>query len=221
MQWYCINVSRPVKSAVGPRTRRAERAEQTRRRILDAATALFTAKGYSATTIESIAAQADVAVETVYSRFRNKANILDAILGPAIVGSDDGRALFDLAEITAIRESRSQDSQIRLLARFSRGILERTHTAHRILQTAAASDPNAAELQRLDTARRCQGQRAYIDMLLANGPLRDGLTPDDAADTYSALANPATYTFLIVERGWSPDRFERWLGDSLSRLLLP
>jgi AcrR family transcriptional regulator len=221
MQWYCINVSRPVKSAVAPRTRRSERAEQTRRRILEAATALFTAKGYSSTTIESIAAQADVAVETVYSRFRNKANIVDAILGPAIVGSDDGRGLFDLAEIADVRECRDQGTQIRLLARFSRGILERTHTAHRILQTAASSDPNAAELQRRDTERRCQGQRAYIDMLLANGPLRDGLTPDGAADTYSALANPTTYAFLIAERGWSPDRFEEWLGDSLARLLLP
>lgn len=221
LQWYCISVSRPVKSEVGPRTRRAERAEQTRRRILDAATALFTAKGYSSTTIESIAARADVAVETVYSRFRNKANILDAVLEPAIVGSDDGRNLFDLAEIADIRECRDQVAQIRLLAGFSRGILERTHTAHRILQTAAASDPNAAELQRRDAAGRCEAQRAYIDMLLANGPLRHGLTPDDAAATYSALANPTTYMFLIVERGWSADRFEQWLGDSLARLLLP
>ena len=50
---------------------------------------------------------------------------------------------------------------------------------------------------------------------------RDGLTANDTADTSSALANPTTYTFLIVERGWSPDRFEQWLGDSLARLLLP
>ena len=214
-------MSGPVKSAVGPRTRRAERAEQTRRRILDAATALFIEKGYSSTTIESIAARADVAVETVYSRFRNNANLLDAILEPAIVGSDDGRDLFDRAEITEIRECRDQGTQIRLLARFSRGILERTHTAHQILQTAASSDPNAAELQRRDTSRRCEGQRAYIDMLLRNGPLRDGLSPGDAADTYSALSNPSTYAFLIRERGWDSDRFEQWLGDSLARLLLP
>ena len=137
------------------------------------------------------------------------------------MGSDDGRNLFDRAEIADIRECRDQGTQIRLLARFSRGILERTHSAHRILHTAAASDPNAADLQRRDTARRCEGQRAYIDMLLANGALRDGLTADDAADTYSALANPTTYMFLIVERGWSPDRFEQWLADSLARLLLP
>ena len=88
-----------VKTELRPRTRRAERAEQTRRRILDAATALFIEKGYTAATIDAIAAAADVAVETVYSRFRNKANLLEAILEPAIVGADDGRDLFERPEI--------------------------------------------------------------------------------------------------------------------------
>lgn len=221
MQCYCNHMQRVVKTPSAPRTRRSERAERTRRRILDAASELFIERGYPGTTIESIAARADVAVETVYSRFRNKANLLDAILEPAIVGSDDGRALFDQPVIDEIRACRDQRTQLRLLAHFSRGILERTHTAHRILQTAAASDPNAADLQQRDTTRRCEGQKVYIDMLLKNGPLRDGLTPGDAADTYSTLANPTTFAFLIQERGWTPDQFEQWLGDSLTRLLLP
>jgi AcrR family transcriptional regulator len=184
-------------------------------------TALFDERGYALTTIEAIAAQADVAVETVYSRFRNKANLLEAILEPAIVGSDDGRDLFDRPEIAEIRARKDQRTQLRLLARFSRGILERTATAHRILQSAAASDPTAAQLQRRDTKRRGDTQRAYIDMLLTNGPLRDGLTSEDAAATYSALANPSTYALLVAERGWTADHFEHWLGDSLTRLMLP
>jgi hypothetical protein len=115
----------------------------------------------------------------------------------------------------------SVSAQLRLLARFSRGILERTYIPHRILRSAASSDPNAAELQRRDAKRRGDGQRIYIDMLLANGPLRDGLTPEDAAATYSALSNPATYALLVGERGWTADHFEQWLGDSLICLLLP
>jgi AcrR family transcriptional regulator len=214
-------VTQPVKTQSAGRTRRSDRAEQTRRRIIDAATALFDEKGYSSTTIEAIAAQADVAVETVYRRFRNKANLLEAILEPAIVGGDDGRDLFDLPEIAKIRELKDQRDQLRLLARFSRGILERTHIPHRILRSAAASDPSAGELQRRDAKRRGDGQRIYIDMLLANGPLRDGLTPEDAAATYSALSNPSTYALLVGDRGWSADHFEHWLGDSLTLLLLP
>lgn len=222
-----------VKRPPAPRTRRAQKAEQTRRRVIDAATALFAERGYAATTMEAIAAQADVAVETVYSRFGSKANLLDAILAPAILGSDDRSApraelapsprepLFDRPEIAEIRASTDQREQLRLLAHFSRTILQRTDQIHRILQIAATSDANAAELQQRDRERRYRGQTQYIDMLLANGPIRSSLTRTDAADTYAALANPESYAFLTGERGWSPERFEQWLADSLTRLLLP
>ncbi|MGD9529999.1 MAG: TetR/AcrR family transcriptional regulator [Dehalococcoidia bacterium] len=213
-------MSPSVKAQPARRSRRAERAEQTRQRIVESATALFDAHGYSATTMEAIAERADVAVETVYSRFRRKANLLDAILDPAIVGVTDGRDLFDLPEIAEIRQCRDRRTQIRMLAHFSRGILERSAAAHRILRSAAESDPNAAELQRRDAKRRGDGQRIYIDILLTNGSLRDGLTADDAAATYSALSNPNNYALLVGERGWTADKFEQWLGESLTLLLL-
>jgi AcrR family transcriptional regulator len=209
-----------VKVGYAGRSRRAERAEQTRRRIVEAATALFAARGFAATTMEAIAERADVAVETVYSRFRTKTTLLDAILEPAIVGVTDGRDLFDLPAIAQIRQCPDQRTQIRMLAGFSRGILERSAVAHLILRSAAASDPAAADLQRADAKRRGDGQRRYIDILLANGPLRDGLNPDDAAATYSALSNPNTYALLVGERNWTADKFEQWLGDSLTVLLI-
>jgi len=203
------------------RTRRAEKTEQTRRRILDAATALFSDVGFSGTTIDAIASRADVAVETVYSRFGSKANLLDAILGPAITGRDDSTALFDRPDFADIRAVKDQREQLLLMARFSRAVLERTDHIHRILQMAAASDPKAAELQRTDDARRADAQRTYIELLRKNGPLAKGLTVDDAAATYAALANPTNYAFLTGERGWTPQRFERWLADTLTRALLP
>ena len=204
-----------------PRTRRADRAEQTRRRILDAATSLFLEIGFATATIEAIADRADVAVETVYSRFRTKANLLDAILSPAISGRDDDSTVFDLPEFNEIRSCQDQRLQLRLLAHLSRSILERTTQFHQILFAAAVVDANAADVQRADEAYRLRGQRLYIDLLLANGPLRAGLTPDVAADTYSSLANPTTYVFLTRQRGWTPDQFEEWLADCLARLLLP
>ena len=220
MLCYCTQVRPSVKAQTARRSRRSERAEQTRQRIVESATALFDARGYAATTMEAIAECADVAVETVYSRFRSKSNLLDAILEPAIVGVTDGRDLFDLPEIMEIRRCRDQRTQLRMLAHFSRGILERSAVAHRILRSAAASDPTAAELQRRDAKRRGDGQRIYIDMLLTNGALRDGLTADDAAATYSALSNPNSYALLVGERGWTADKFEQWLGESLTLLLL-
>lgn len=210
-------MSRTVKP---PRSRRAERAEETRRRILDAAASLFMEAGFAGTTIEAIAARADVAVETVYSRFRNKANLVDAILTPAISGPDHGTVL-DRPEINEIRGCPDQRTQIRLLAYFSRSILQRSYQIHQILQAAAVVDPGAAELQRADREYRYRSQRAYIDMLLVNGSLRSGFTPEHATDTYAALANPSTYAFCIGQRGWTPEQFEEWLDDSIARLLLP
>lgn len=224
MQCYCIDMARAVNtSGTGsrpPRTRRAEQAERTRRQIIDAATALFLDPGYPATTIDAIAARADVAVETVYSRFRNKSNLLTAILEPAIVGTDQDVALLDLPEAREIRACPDQHRQLRLMARFSRTVLQRTVPAHRILSTAAAIDAKAAELQRTDQQRRHEAQTVLIDMLLANGPLRDGLPRGRAADAYAALANPTTYAFFTRERGWTPEQYEHWLADMLATALL-
>ena len=217
-------MARPVNATSAarraPRTRRVEQAERTRRRIIDAATALFLDPGYAATTIDAIATRADVAVETVYSRFRSKAGLLDAILRPAILGADPDGSFFDQPELAEIRACTDQRQQVRLLAQWSRTVLQRTAQVHRILQTAATSDPKAAALQDSDRESRRRGQTAYIAMLMANGPLRDGLTPGDAADTYTALANPDTYAFFVEQRSWTPERFEEWLADGLTRLLL-
>jgi AcrR family transcriptional regulator len=213
-------MSRAVKSTGSTRTLRAEQAEQTRHRIVDAARKLFLERGYPSTTITSVAEEAGVAVETVYSRFGSKANLLRAILESGIVDSEDSRDVFDQPAMDKIRSAPDQRSQLQLLAAFSRGILERTYTAHRILHTAATADLDAAKLQQSDTKRRCKAQRAYIDMLLRKGLLRKGLTPHEAADTYSALANPSTYAFLIGERGWTPEKFQHWLAETLTRILL-
>jgi AcrR family transcriptional regulator len=210
-----------VKGPAKPRTRRAEQAERTRRRILAAATELFLSRGYAATTIEAIAAQADVAVETVYSRFGSKAGLLNAILGPAISGTGEHTSVLDRPELAEIRACPDQRRQLQLMARFSRAILQRTDQLHRILDTAASSDPKAAELRQADRENRYQSQRTYIDILLVSGPLRDGLTPEGAQTTYATLASPETYAFLTGDRGWAPEQYEHWLADSLTRLLLP
>lgn len=201
-------------------TLRAEQAEQTRQRIMAAATELFLAGGYAATALQAIAARAGVAVETVYSRFRNKSNLLAAILEQGILPTPDGRDILDQPEVQQIRATTDQEAQVGLLAAYSRGILERTNTAHRILGSAAEVDPQAHALRQRDTKRRIEGQRRYIDLLLSNGPIRRGVSPDEAAATYSALASPETYALLTGHLGWSADRFETWLAESLRRLLL-
>ena len=208
----------PVNS---PRTLRTQQVQQTRQRIIDAAEALFLSRGYAASTLQAVATEAGVAVETVYSRFRNKTNLLSAILEKGLIGTEPNRDILEQPEIDEIRGSSDLYAKLRLLAAFSRGILERSDVAHRILRSAAAVESAAAQLQQRDNMRRVEGQRVYIELLLATGPLRQGLTSEEAADTYSALASPETFLFLVGDRGWTADRFELWLAGTLTRILLP
>jgi AcrR family transcriptional regulator len=189
---------------------------------LKAAEFLFAERGYAATSIEAIASAADVAVETVYARFRNKITLLRSILESALVGNDRGPAdILDLPEVAAIRVLTDQHAQLQQMAHLSRTILERSALGHRILSSAVAADPAAADFERSDEQRRHHVQTGYIDMLQANGELRAGLSREDAANTYGALANPDTYALLTTRRGWTADRYEVWLRDSLTTLLLP
>ena len=209
-----------VKSMGRTRTRRADKAERTRQAILQAASELFAVQGFAATTISAIAAEADVAAETVYSRFSNKLTLISEILETAIVGDAQRVDVLELPEIAAIRVITDQRTQVARLAHLSRGILERTALAHRILRNSGTADPALAEFIAADRQRRHRHQTAYIAMLLHNGPLREGVSSADAAATYGALANPDTYAELTSHRGWSPDHYENWLSDTLTRLLL-
>jgi AcrR family transcriptional regulator len=208
----------PVKA---PRDRRARQAAATRARIVGAAGRLFAERGYVGTTIDAVASEADVAVETVYARFKNKRNLLDAYLDLSIVGDAEPVPLLERPAVRAVAEAADQREQLRLLARVMRGVLERNAPVHAVLRAAVAVDPDLDALAAEDDARRKATQRAFVDMLRARGPLRDGMSVGEAVDTMAAIGSPDNYAYLTGRRGWTPARFERWLVDSLTALVLP
>src|SRR6266508_6740329 len=75
----------PVKTKF---PRREQKARATRSAVLGAAKKLFIAEGYGATTIQAIADEADVAVQTVYAVFGNKRSILAELVDVSIAGDD-------------------------------------------------------------------------------------------------------------------------------------
>ena len=216
-----MNYTQSVDDVKAPRDRRSRRAAATRLRILDAAGKLFAERGYGATTIDAVATEADVAVETVYARFKNKRNLLAAYLDMAIVGDTQPVPLLDRDEVRTVRETDDQREQLRLLAQLARNLLERAATAHAVLRSAAAVDPEVTAIAEEDDRRRRATQRAFIEIVATNGPLRDGLSIADAADTFGALVSPETFALLTRRRGWSPARYERWLANNLVLTLLP
>jgi AcrR family transcriptional regulator len=215
---YYTPVSEPVNGQ--KRTRRAQKAQATHARIVDAATRLFLERGYVQTTIDAIADAADVAVETVYARFRNKTNLMIAVKDAAV--TEGGQVPLDQRpELAALAAETDQRKQLQIAAALSRRMLERISPVYAVLRDAAATDDLLREHLAAEIERRRDFQRALIERVRAAGPLRERLTTAHSADTYSALANPDLYLLLTTHHHWSADRYEAWLADGLRRLLLP
>ena len=87
--------------------------------------------------------------------------------------------------------------------------------------SAAATDPEAAALLDGLTQQRQQGQKVIARSLARAGALRPGLRERDAADIIHALLSPEMYRLTVVDRGWPPDRYRRWLSALLVDQLLP
>ncbi len=200
--------------------RRRQQASATRRAILDAARALFSERGYVGATIEAIAALAAVSPETVYATFRNKRSLLSALVDVSIAGDDAPVPVLDRDWVRQMRGAPDQRRRLELLARNGRSILERRAPIDEIVRGAAASDPDIAALLQMGKTERLAGQRELLRILAEPDGLRAGLTLDAAADILFAVGSPEVYRLLVVDRGWSPERFEAWYVEALEGLLL-
>ena len=210
-------MSEPVKTP--SRTRRARKAQETHQRIVQAATRLFLQRGYVPTTIDAIAKAADVAVETFYARFRNKTNVMIAVKDAAV--TEGGNVpLEQRPELATLGAETDQRRQVQIAATLSRHMLERISPVYALLRDAAAADDSLRDHLAAEIERRRAFQRTLVELIRSRGPLRPHLTIDQAADSYSALANPDVYLLLTTHHGWTPDQFQAWLADSLQLLLL-
>ena len=200
--------------------RRREQARATRHAVLEAARGLFTERGYVGTTIEAIAAGANVAPETVYAVFGTKRSLLSELVDVSIAGSDSAPPILQQDPVQQIRDEPDPHRRIVLLASLGRSILERRAAVDEVVRGAAAADPEIASLRDLGKAQRFTSQRELLRMVVGAAGLRQGLDVETAADVLYAIGSPETYRLLVIDRGWSGPRFERWYAETLERLLL-
>lgn len=203
-----------VKRAPQARTR------HTRAAVIEAARALFVERGYAATTIEAISERSDTPQATIYRLFTSKAGILKAVLDVSIAGDDDAVAMLDRPKVRALLAEPEGREQLARFAGLLRDVMARTAPVHRLLADAARSDPEAASLFAVLAQQRQAGQRRIARSLAAAGALRPGLRERDAADLIYALASPEVYSLLVTDRGWSGERYQRWIASLLEDQLL-
>ncbi len=197
------------------------RTRLARAAVIEAARTLFLERGYAATTIEAISDLSDVPPATVYRLFSSKLGILKALLHVLIAGDDQAAAMQDRPHVRALLANPDPANQLSGLAGIIRGIMSRAEPLYRILLSAAGSDPDAAALLAELTRQRQQGQGQIARSLARAGALRPKLRERDAADIIHALTLPEVYRLLVCDRGWSPQRYEQWLTDTLISQLLP
>jgi TetR/AcrR family transcriptional regulator, regulator of autoinduction and epiphytic fitness len=195
--------------------RRQKKARQTRRRILAAAAELFTRQGYTATTIQQVAEQADVAWQTVYSVFGTKAAILSAVFDVAVAGDHEPVPVAERPFVQAIRDAADPRDKARILARHLRESAVRTAGIVSVIESAASTDPEIAALWRTLRDQGVRGMTLAARGFQEQGVLRLGLTVTRAADILWLYVGPWAYRVLVTERGWTLDEYEAWLADTL------
>ena len=197
------------------------RTRLARGAVVDAARALFLERGYGATTIEAISARADVPPATVYRLFSSKRGILKALLDVSIAGDDEAVPMVDRRPVRSLLAEPDPRSKLAGFVGIAAQVNSRTASIYRILVSAATSDPDAATLLDELSRQRQEGQGRIARSLARAGALRPELRERDARDIVHALASPEVYGLLVVDRGWTPERYETWLTQTLVDQLLP
>jgi AcrR family transcriptional regulator len=177
-----------VKRSVAGALSRKERATATRRRILDSALMAFTTDGYSSTTMDAVAADAGVAVQTVYFAFRTKGELLQAVYEHAVLGPeqapphqmpwwprpDDGHDIAEAVSRFVARERYEHNEQLRRA-----------------------------------------GYSNLMEVLAAKHPLRPGMSLIQARDILLVLTGPQTYVQYTRDLGWDPGQLAAWTTTAI------
>ena len=202
--------------------RRLQQAGLTRRAIIDAAQGLFIEHGYVATTMDMIAAEAGVALKTVYSAFTTKGGLLRAVWDLSLKGDIEDAPIAERPWYLEVLSEPDPERMLRLMAHHVRVVKTRIGPILRVIRSAAVVDTDGAALWQLINTDFHANQRVIINALDAKGGLRPDLTPDQATDILWTLNHPDVWLLLVGERAWSAERFESWFADTVcGQLLVP
>ena len=182
--------------------------------IVQAAKELFAERGFESATLEEIANKAGVPLPTVYGMFKSKKGILKEVMERALFGRQYTALVRQTKEIAHPKE------RLRGVARITRSVYDSEREEMGLLRGATVVAPEFAELEREREKRRFERQSVTLELLAAAQALREDLTVRTAREVLWTLTGREPYRLLVIEKRWSPERYESWLGDLLIRALL-
>lgn len=207
--------ARPYRSA-----RREAQARQTRRRVLEAATAVFLDRGYAGTTMRAVAAAAAVSVPTVEALFGTKPRLLKAAIDVAIAGDDEPVAVLDRPWAQAARHTQTLAGFMALVARVIAAAQQRSAGLVLAVFEASSRDADLAALAAQMASQREATAAWIVDGMTGLAPLRAEYGREEAVDTVWLLMDPAVFVRLTRQRGWSVGRYQDWIAAAIARLLV-
>jgi len=211
-------VSGDVNSACALPSLRQAQIAQTEQRILAAATELFLADGYVATTLEAVAKRAQVGARTVYLRFGTKAALFKRVVDVAVVGDTEPVDVLGRDWMQAALAAPTAAERIAASAAAARQIMERTGALFAVAQQAAAVEPLIAAQWQLGREQTRYAHAVFWTRMAEDGLLDPVLDLDWLIDTSTILAAAETYLLIMRLTSWDLDTYQDWLVTTTVRL---
>jgi AcrR family transcriptional regulator len=206
-------VEHPVKRQYVSSRRRA-RALDTRTRLAVSARRLFAERGYASTTIEAIARDAGLAVQTFYATYGSKRAVLFALLDEMDQAADVSALLEHLRQAEG-----DWSRQVQLLVDFNVRLFADSIDVLRVLRSAGAADPDLAAVAQAGDDRRRAGQAPIVRGWAQAGVLRACLDEAVAAEILWGLTSPELFELFVVRQRWPAARYASWLRNGIEQLL--
>ena len=214
-----------VTSVKGRRRRynssgRQAQARRNQEAILDAAEHQFLERGYGATTISGVATEVGVSVETVYKAFGGKAGLVRALYDRSLRGRERASA-YERSDAMAARET-DPITIVHEWGELTTEVAARMNPIRLLIRAAAVTDPEIAALLTAGDGERLERMRHNAEFLADRGSLREDVTTDKATDVLYTCSSLEIYEVLVLQRGWPPPEFARFVADfMISALLTP
>lgn len=193
---------------------RERQAADTHRRIVEATRQLLEKEGYAGMTIEAIARMAEVSAPSVYAIFKSKTGILTELLDQSTFGPEYEEA------VRRALSAKDPERRLRLAAPIARQIHDAQSATFDLLRGAGVVAPELAKLEQQRECLRYERQERMIISLQDAGSLRLNLDYTTARDIFWMLTGRDIYRMFVRERGWSSQKYQDWLADTLVRSLL-
>ncbi len=190
----------------------------TEQRILAAATELFLADGYLATTLEAVARRAQVGARTVYVRFGTKAALFKRVVDVAIVGDTEPVDALGRDWVQRALTAPTAAERIAANAAAGRQVMQRTGALFAVAQQAAAVEPLIAGFWQEGRAATRGIQDIFWRRMAGDGLLDPAADLDWLIETSNVIVAAETYLLITRTTGWDLDAYEDWLATTLARL---